>query len=113
MRDDTAYLLDMLLWAREAVDLTEGLSFDAFQRNRTLQLAVEKTLETVGEAAAQVNPEVRRTHAEIPWSRIIGMRNRLVHGYFDINLSRVWETVRQDVPNLVKQLERIVPADTD
>jgi len=113
MRDNTAYLLDMLLWAREAVDLTEGLSFEAFQRNRTLQLAVLKTLETVGEAAAQVSPEVRRTHAEIPWSRIIGMRNRLVHGYFDINLSRVWETARRDVPNLVNQLEHIVPADTN
>ena len=48
-------------------------------------------------------------HPEIPWRQIVGMRNRLVHGYFDVNLRRLWETVQRDIPRLILQLEVIVP----
>ena len=109
MRHDDALLLDMLLAAREAVELASGMTFAAFERNRTAQLAIMKAVEIVGEAASRVSADTKETHTEIPWSGIVGMRNRLVHGYFDINLLRVWETVEQDIPRLIDQLERLIP----
>lgn len=113
MRDDDARLLDMLLAAREAMAFVDGLTFPEFQRNRMAQLAVLKTIEVVGEAASGIGTDTTKAHPDIPWSGIIGMRNRLVHGYFSINLERVWETVQQDIPRLLSQLEPLVPPESE
>lgn len=108
-RDDSAYLLDMLLSARDALSFTEGMSFDDFVLDRRTQLSVLKSVEIVGEAAAQVSEEVRQANPDIPWREIVGMRNRLVHGYLDIDFPLVWDTVRQDIPDLIDRLEPLVP----
>ncbi|MDE2796859.1 MAG: DUF86 domain-containing protein [Gemmatimonadota bacterium] len=99
----------MLLSARDALSFTEGMSFDDFVVDRRTQLSVLKSVEIVGEAAAQVSEDVRRANPDIPWREIVGMRNRLVHGYFDIDLSLVWDTVRQDIPDLIARLGPLVP----
>lgn len=112
MRHDDAYLLDMLLAAREAGAFAVELNFLEFQRNRMAQLAILKSIEVVGEAASRISNEYRESHPEIPWSGIVGMRNRLVHGYFEINLVRVWDTLQQDIPRLIAQLERLIPPDS-
>ena len=109
MRSDEALLLDMLLSAREAAAFAQGLDFRVFEEDRRTQLAILKAVETVGEAASRVRPETTAAHPNIPWRQIVGMRNRLVHGYFDVNLRRLWETVQQDIPRLIQQLEAIVP----
>ena len=108
MRHENALLLDMLLAAREAQDMARGATFSNFKQNRTLQLAIVKAVEIVGEAASRVGADTKQAHPDIPWAEIVGMRNRLVHGYFDINLVRVWETVEQDIPRLIAQLEGLV-----
>ena len=108
-RDDSAYLLDMLLSARDALSFTEGMSFDDFVLDRRTQLSVLKSVEIVGEAAAQVSEDVTHANPDIPWREIVGMRNRLVHGYFDIDLPLVWDTVHQDIPDLIDRLEPLVP----
>ena len=108
-RDDSAYLLDMLLAARDALSFTEDMSFDDFTRDRRTQLSVLKSVEIVGEAAAQVGKDTRRANPAIPWREIVGMRNRLVHVYFDIDLPLVWDTVRHDLPDLIARLEPLVP----
>ena len=113
MRDDDARLLDMLLAAREAMAFVDGLTFPEFQRNRMAQLAILKTIEIVGEAASRISTETTKAHPDIPWSGIGGMRNRLVHGYFNINLERVWETARQDIPRLISQLEPLAPPEAE
>lgn len=109
MRREEAWLLDMLQAAREAAAFADGLSFADFEQNRMVQLAILKAMEIVGEAASQVGPDTQETYSEIPWPEIIGMRNRLVHGYFNVNLKRVWETVQQDIPQLISRLERLAP----
>ncbi len=109
MRHDDAYLLDMLLAARDAVEFAEGLTFPEFEQSRLNQNAVLKAIEIIGEAASCISPETRQAHPEIPWTEIIGMRNRLVHAYFEVNLERVWQTVQQDVPRLITLLEPLVP----
>ena len=113
MRRDDAYLLDMLTAAQDAVEFAADLTFSEFERSGLHQNAVLKAIETVGEAAAKVGRETRQAHPEIPWSAIVGMRNRLVHVYFDVDLFRVWETVQEDVPDLVAMLEPLVPAASD
>ena len=94
MRRDDILLLDMLLAAREAVEFADGLTFETFDRNRMAQLAILKAVEIVGEAASRIGAETRDAHPEIPWAAIVGMRNRLVHEYSNVNLARVW-VVRQ------------------
>ena len=113
MRRDDAYLLDMLLAAREAREFAASLTLPEFERNRMAQLAILKAVEVVGEAASHVSAEVRDAHSEIPWRGIIGMRNRLVHWYFSVRLERVWETVTQDIPRLISQLEPLAPPEVE
>ena len=108
-RDDSAYLLDMLLAARDALSFKEGMSFEDFARDRRTQLSVLKSVEIVGEAAAWVSEDARRVNTAIPLREIVGMRNRLVHVYFDIDLPLVWDTVRYDLPDLIARLEPLVP----
>ena len=108
MRHEDALLLDMLLAAREAQEMAREATFSDFRQDRTLQLAILKAVEIVGEAASRISAETRELNPDIPWTDIVGMRNRLVHGYFDVNLTRVWETVERDIPRLIGQLEGMV-----
>ena len=110
-RELSAYVLDMLIAARDAVGFAEGLSFEDFTADRRTQLSIVKSTEIVGEAASRVDVEIRRAHPTIPWQDIVGIRNRLVHGYFDIDFRVVWDTVIQDLPKLIDQLERLLPQD--
>ena len=111
-RDDRSYLLDMLVAARDAVAFTKGLSYDEFAKDRRSQLAILKSVEIVGEAASCLSAETKERHPDIPWREIVGMRNRLVHAYFDIDLRLVWETVDSELPVLVAQLEPLVPPES-
>ena len=72
-----------------------------------LTLACVRLLEVVGESASQVSPELRARYADVPWNQMIGMRNRLVHAYFDINLDVLWETLNDSLPSLVPTLKEI------
>ena len=111
-RDDTSFLLDMLVAAREATAFARGLSFSGFAGDRRSQLAILKSVEIVGEAASRVSAETRDRNPDIPWREIVGMRNRLVHAYFEIDLRLVWDTVNADLPALVSQLEPLVPPES-
>lgn len=109
MRADDILLLDMLLAAREAVGFLRDLSQEEFRHDRVRQLATIKLIEVIGEAAAKISGDYRANHPELPWGDMVGMRHRLVHDYFDINLDRVWRTVRENLPRLIAQLEPLVP----
>jgi len=74
---------------------------------RKLQLSVVKLIEIIGEAASKMSSEFRDETTDIPWVDIIGMRNRLIHGYFDMDLEIVWTTATTEVPELLSQLESI------
>ena len=108
-REEAALLLDMLESARDAVQFAEGLEYADFVEDRRSQLAIVKAVEIVGEAASRVSLETREAHPTIQWHEIIGMRNRLVHAYFGIDLRQVWDTVRDDIPSLIHELEPLVP----
>jgi uncharacterized protein with HEPN domain len=98
----------MLAAARDARQFVAGRTEADLRTDRQLALALLKCVEIIGEAAARVGKEVRARHPELPWADMVGMRNRLVHTYFDIDLSLLWTTVVHDLPGLVVALERIV-----
>ena len=108
MQRDDAYLLDMLLAAREARGFVSSLDIDEFRSDRMVQLAVVKAIEIIGEAASRISETFADDHPDIPWHAIVGMRNRLVHDYAGIDLDRVWETVNNDVPELIAVLEPLL-----
>lgn len=109
MKTDEGYLLDMLLAAREACEFVKGMSRADFEESRLHQNAVLKSLEVIGEAARRISPATREAHPEIPWTEIIGMRNRLIHGYFEVDLVKVWETIQHDLPSLIAMLGPLIP----
>ncbi|MDP2897514.1 MAG: DUF86 domain-containing protein [bacterium] len=109
MRRDEAYLLDMLIAARDAASFISGLTREQFEASRLHQLAVMKALETIGEAAANVSEPSRAAHPELQWREIVGMRHRLVHGYFEVDLEKVWDTVQTDIPTLINAIEPLLP----
>lgn len=107
-RDDTLRLQDMLTAAHEALTFASGKSEDDLALDRQLTLALLKCVEIIGEAAARVGEDSRSRYPTLPWADMIGMRNRLVHAYFDIDLSLLWTTVNDDLPVLIQELEKIV-----
>jgi len=107
-KDDPMRVRHMLDAAREAVSFTRNKTRKAFNKDRMLALSLVRLIEIIGEAASQVTEEFQEKHSEIPWSQIIAMRNRLIHAYFDIDLDRVWDTVKDDLPPLIAQLQRVL-----
>ncbi len=110
-RDDEIRLRHMLDAAREARSFTQRQSRKDLDQSRMLVLALVKDIEIVGEAATRISEDVQRSHPEIPWTDIIGMRHRLIHAYFEINLDILWETVVTDLPPLIASLEKVLPTE--
>lgn len=106
---DAAYLWDMLDAARAIIGFVSSSSYEEYQHNRMLRGAVERHLEIIGEAAGRVSSEFRDAHAEIPWSRIVGQRNILIHEYGEVDNALVWEVARIHLPDLIVRLEPLVP----
>lgn len=107
-KDDLIRLRHMLDAAREAVEFFRNSRRKDLDGDRKLTLALVKDVEIIGEAAYQVAEDARRNLPEIPWDDIVGMRHRLVHAYFDINLDILWKTVQEDLPPLVQILSAIL-----
>jgi uncharacterized protein with HEPN domain len=100
------YLSDMRDAIHAAREFSRGVSFEEFRDNREKQFAIIHALEIIGEAAKQVPGSVREEYPEIPWRDIAGMRDRLIHGYFSVNLERLWNTVQEDLPHLEAALKK-------
>lgn len=101
------YLDHMRQAAANACSFVEGLGKADFLNDKRTQQAVVMSLVIIGEAATKVmdsHPEFTVEHPNVPWRSMRGMRNRIAHGYFDINLDVVWDTVRTALPELLRQL---------
>ena len=107
-RDHSIGLRHMLDHAKAAVDFVSNQSFDSFSCNLMLQFALIHSVQVIGEAANRLPPSLRDQYPEIPWRNVIGMRNRLVHGYDVIDLKVLWDTTREDLPALILLLEKSI-----
>ena len=110
--DNLSRLLHMRDAAIEAIDFVSGRRRDELNTNRMLTLALVKDIEIIGEAASRISAECRARYPQLPWVQIIGMRNRLTHAYFEVNLDIVWQVVTNDLPTLVMELEQIISLET-
>ena len=106
--EDRIRLQHMLDHSREAVSMIEGKEKMDLKRERMLELSLVRLVEIVGEAAARVSDEGRGKYSTIPWAQVVGMRNRLIHGYDQVDLNILWDTIEIDLPPLIKGLERIL-----
>lgn len=95
---DTAHIAVGFVIERQRTDLDE---------DRMLAFAVVRALSVIGEAASHITEEFRLKHPQIPWENIVGMRNWLIHAYFDVDLEVVWNTLTQDLPALINELEKL------
>lgn len=104
------YLDHMQQAATDACGFVEGLAKEDFLGDKRTQQAVIMSLIIIGEAVTKVMDECAeftQAHAQVPWRNMRGMRNRIAHGYFDINLDVVWDTVQTALPELLKQLPAV------
>jgi uncharacterized protein with HEPN domain len=101
-------LQDIIEVGLEIEGFTKGMSFEDFQTDLKTVKAVLYNLAIIGEAAGGLLPEVEVNYPEIPWVDIRGIRNVVIHEYFRVDLDIVWETVQQDLPSLIKQLENLL-----
>jgi uncharacterized protein with HEPN domain len=106
---DASLLLDMLLAARDARGFLSELDEAAFTASRLHQNAVIRSLEIIGEAAGKISHATRAAHPDIPWSQIIGMRHRLIHGYADVRLELIWIVVQERLDPLIAALIPLIP----
>ena len=97
--------------AREAVQFIKGKRRSDLDANHQLALALTRLIEVLGEAARHVSQGIRQKHSRIPWREIAGTRDRLIHGYFDVDLDILWQIVSKDLPPLISELEKIVLKD--
>lgn len=109
--DDRLSMQQMLDHAREAVGFARGKKREDLDTDRMLELALTRLIEVIGEAASRVSKPTRKKYQEIPWTDIVGTRNRLIHGYDVVDLNLLWETMTQDLPPLIAALQQIVEED--
>jgi uncharacterized protein with HEPN domain len=108
--EDIVRIRHMADAARKTIELVKGCDRTDLDRNETLALAVVRLLEILGEAAKNVSEECRLNNPAIPWRQIAGTRDRLIHGYFDVDIDVVWKIISDDLPPLMKQLDDIILA---
>ena len=109
LAEDRVRLRHMIEAAEAAVQFLAGRQRIDLDEDRMLLFAVVRAIEILGEAASRISAETRATYTDIPWRAIIGMRNRLIHAYFEINTEIVWQTVTQEIPALLPQLRALAP----
>lgn len=109
MQKDNALLLDILQSAEIARKHLDEFVFEDFENDIKTQDAVIRRLEIIGEASSKISIETQNTYSDLPWQKMKGMRNFLIHEYDDIDLKIVWDTVFNNLPPLISELKKILP----
>ena len=109
MSRDSAYLLDIFKAAKLALGYLEGKTKEEFFKDTQCQDAVIRRLEIIGEAAGRVSVATTTKFPNLPWKKMVSMRNIMIHEYEDIDLGIVWDTIQNDLPPLIHLLEPLIP----
>jgi len=106
--EDRIRLRHIIEEAHEACNFVKGYSFEDFVKDGKTVRAVVRSIEVIGEATSKISGELKNIHKEVPWDKIIGMRNRLIHVYFDINYDIVWQTIQKNIPELIEIIQKLL-----
>lgn len=107
-RDHLDRLQDILYMIDKVEDFTSGLSLEEFEENEMAHFAVIRAIEVMGEAAKQVPAEVKLKYPDVPWIKMAGMRDKMIHGYFGVDIQIVWETATRSIPMLRPRISEIL-----
>ena len=106
-KDETVYLNHILDAINAIEEYTKGMSENEFFSNSMAHDAVIRQLEIIGEAANNISNDFQEKHSRIPWGKMIGIRNKIIHEYFNVNFAIIWDTVQDDLPILKKSIKKI------
>jgi uncharacterized protein with HEPN domain len=107
MKDDKFYIKHILESVSNIEQFSKELTKTSFEKDRLRQSAIIREFEIIGEASKNISPDTKRKYEKIPWNEIAGFRDKLIHHYFGVNLKRVWNIVKVDLPNLKKEMGKI------
>ncbi len=108
MKKDKVYLQHILDAIADAEKFMEGVTQNEFLKNKEKQYAVLRALEIIGEASKNLSPDLKAKNREVQWKDVAGMRDKLIHAYFGVNLNLVWETTKKNLPELKQQIANIL-----
>lgn len=102
---DKSYVYDIITYCEEIIAITKTENHQSFLKNRIKRLAIERLIEIVGEAANHLSKEFLEQNPDIPWAKIIGLRNKLAHDYGEILIDRIWLIATKSIPELLVQIK--------
>jgi len=108
MKHDQVFLKHILDEIDFLISETEGKKFEEFIKNEVLKRACSRSLEIIGQAVKNLSPGFKKQHNEIEWKKISGLRDKMIHGYFGVNWDIVWDVIRNQIPKLKVQVEKIL-----
>jgi len=107
-REFLDYVEDIVEAMKDAMSFVEGMDYEDFAKDKRTAYAVIRAIEVIGEAVKKVPISVRKRYPEIPWKEMAGMRDKVIHEYFGVDLRIIWKTVKEDIPNLRPLFEKIL-----
>jgi uncharacterized protein with HEPN domain len=107
MKDDFAYVEHILLCISKIQEYTKNIEQTGFNKNELIQDAVIRNIEIIGEATKKISANLKSQYSEIPWKEMSGMRDKLIHDYFGVDVEVVWKTVKEDIPYLKSLIQSI------
>ncbi|MGP1431598.1 MAG: HepT-like ribonuclease domain-containing protein [Treponema sp.] len=102
---DKSYIYDILKYSQEVIDILKDENHNSFVNNRIKRLAIERLIQIIGEAANHLSKDFMQENPDIPWTKIIGLRNKIVHDYGEILTDRIWLIASQSIPELMDQIK--------
>jgi len=112
MRDYRIYLKDIVAAMESIEEFIAGMDFEQFQADDKTASAVMRKLEIIGEAVKQIPSEVREENSQVPWREMAGMRDKLIHFYFGVDYSLVWRAITERLPEIRRDIQRILQQET-
>ena len=102
------YLEDITESVKRIEKYIKGMNFSRFKESEITQDALIRAFEVLGEATKKIPEDFRKKYPEIPWKKMAGMRDKLIHDYWGVNVERVWKTATEDIPKLKKEIDKII-----